>query len=66
MPNGKAGGRKVLPLAAALFIEHIKNAMGAMTKGRCVQPGQGAFELREAQSVYNAIVEHENLDIGPK
>jgi hypothetical protein len=33
------------------FIERIKNAMGAMAKGRCVQPGEGAFELREAQSV---------------
>jgi putative transposase len=25
------------------FIERIKNAMGAMAKGRCVQPGEGAF-----------------------
>ena len=40
--------------------------MGAMAKGRCVQPGEGAFELREAQSIYNAIFDHENRDIGPK
>ena len=48
------------------FIERIKNAMGAMAKGRRVQPDEGAFELREAQSVYNAIFYHENRDIGPK
>ncbi len=48
------------------FIERIKRAMGAMAKGRCVQPGEGAFELREAQSAYNAIFDTENRDIGPK
>jgi putative transposase len=48
------------------FIERIKNAMAALAKGRCVQPGEGAFELREAQSVYNAIFDHENRDIDPK
>ena len=41
-------------------------AMGAMAKSRCVHSGEGAFELREAQSGYNAIFEHENRDIDPK
>jgi len=48
------------------FIERIKKAMGAMAKGRRVQPGEGAFELREAQSVYNAIFDHQNRDLDPK
>ena len=48
------------------FIERIKKAMGAMAKGRCVQPGEGTFKLREAQSVHNAIFDHENRDIDPK
>jgi hypothetical protein len=47
-------------------IERIKKAMGAMAKGRCVQPGEGAFELREAQSAYKAIFNHENRDIDQK
>ena len=56
-----------IAVGGSLFIERIKNAMGAMAKGRCVQPGEGAFELREAQSVIdNAIFDHENRDIGPK
>jgi hypothetical protein len=42
------------------FIERIKNAMGAMAKGRSVQPTKGAFELREAQSAYNAIFGPQN------
>ena len=45
------------------FIERIKNAMGAMAKGRCIQPGEGAFELRETQSAYNTIFDNENHDI---
>jgi hypothetical protein len=49
-----------------LFIEPIKKAMGAMAKGRCLQPGEGAFELREAQSLYNAIFNQKNHDIDPK
>ena len=48
------------------FIERIKNAMGAMAKGRSVQPTKGAFELREAQSAYNAIFDPENQRIEPK
>jgi hypothetical protein len=40
--------------------------MGAMAKGRSVQPTEGAFELREVQSVYNSIFDPENRDIGPK
>jgi hypothetical protein len=48
------------------FIERIKNAMGAMAKGRSVQPTKGAFELREAQSAYNAIFDPENRNIDPK
>ena len=35
-------------------------------KGRCVQPGEGTFELRETQFAYNAIFDHENRDIDPK
>jgi putative transposase len=45
------------------FIERIKRAMGAMAKGRSVQPTEGAFELREAQSAYNPIFDPENRDI---
>jgi hypothetical protein len=48
------------------FIARIKNARGAMAKGRCVQPGDGAFGLRAAQSVYTAIFDYENRDIDPK
>ena len=48
------------------FIERIKKAMGAMAIGRCVQPGEGAFELRESQSIYNEIIDQENRDIAPK
>ena len=48
------------------FIERIKKAMGAMAMGCCVQPGEDAFELREAQSAYNAIFDNENRDLGPK
>jgi putative transposase len=48
------------------FIERIKTAMGAMAKGRSVQPTKGAFELREAQSAYNAIFDPVNRKIDPK
>ena len=41
------------------FIDRIKNAMGAMAKGRFIQPTDGAFELREAQSAYTAILDPE-------
>ena len=44
----------------------IKNATGAMAKGRLIQPSDGAFELLEAQSAYTAIFDPENGDIGPK
>ena len=47
------------------FIERIKNAMGAMAKGRSVHPTEGAFELREEQSAYNSIFDPENLNIDP-
>jgi putative transposase len=46
-----------IAVGSSPFIERIKNAMGAMAKGRRVQPGESAFELREAQSAYNAIFE---------
>ena len=48
------------------FIERIKNAIGSMARGRSVQPSGGAFELRETQSAYNAILDPENRDIAPK
>ena len=48
------------------FIERIKNAMGVMAKGRLVHPTEGTFELREAQSAYNAIFGPENCKIDPK
>jgi putative transposase len=57
---------KSIAVGGSPFIERIKKAMGVMAKGRCVQPGEGAFELREAQSVYNAIFDHENRDIDPQ
>jgi hypothetical protein len=59
-------GTESIAVGSSLFIERIKSAMGAMAKGRCVQPGEGAFELRDVQSGYNAIIDHENRDIGPK
>ena len=48
------------------FIQRIKNAMGTMAKGRSVQTTEEAFELREAQSAYNAIFGPENRIIDPK
>jgi hypothetical protein len=66
-PNRKVGVRiKRIAVGGRPLIERIKNTMGAMAKGRCVQPSEGAFELREAQSVYNAIFDHENRDIDPQ
>ena len=55
-----------IAVGSSPFIERIKKAMGAMAKGRCVQPGEGAFELRETQFSYNSIFDHENRDIDPK
>ena len=48
------------------FIERIKNAMGAMAKGRFIQSTEGTFELREAQSAYNSIFDPKNHNIDPK
>ena len=39
-----------IAVGSSPFIERIKNAVGAMAKRRSVQPTEGAFELREAQS----------------
>ena len=55
-----------IAVGSSPFIERIKNTMGAMAKGRSVQPTESAFKLREAQSVYNAIFDPENRDIDPK
>ena len=55
-----------IAVGGSLFIERIKKAMGAIAKGRCCQPGEGAFELRKAQSLYNAIFNQKNRDIDPK
>jgi putative transposase len=55
-----------IAVGSSPFIERIKKAMGAMAKGRCVQSGEDAFELRETQFAYNAIFDHENRDIDPK
>ena len=49
-----------------LFIERIKNTMGAMAKSRCVRPAKGAFELRESLSDYSSIFNLKNRDIDPK
>jgi hypothetical protein len=54
---------EIVAIGSSPFVERVRNAMA---KGRCVQPGEGAFELREAQSVYNAIFDHENRNIDPK
>jgi hypothetical protein len=40
--------------------------MGVMVKGRLVQPTEGAFELREAQSAYNPIFDPKNRKIARK
>ena len=55
-----------IAVGSSTFIERIKKVMGAMAMGRCVQPGEGAFELRETQFTYNAIFDDENRDIDPK
>ena len=55
-----------IAVGSSPFIEHIKNAMGAMATGRSVRPTEGAFELREKQSAYNSIFGLENRDINPK
>ncbi len=49
-----------IAVGSSPFVEHIKNAMGAMAKGRSIQPTEGSFELREAQCVYNSIFDPEN------
>jgi putative transposase len=41
-----------IAVGSSPFIERIKNAMGAMAKGRAIQSAEGAFELREAQSTF--------------
>ena len=48
------------------FAERIKNAMGAMARGRSIRGIKNGFELRESQSGYNAIFDPENCDIAPK
>ena len=55
-----------IAVGSSPFIERIKNAMGAMAKGRSIQATEGAFELREAQSAYNSIFDPKNRDIDPK
>ena len=55
-----------IAVGSSPFIERIKNAMGAMARGRSVHPDEGAFELREAQSAYIAIFDAKNRDIDPK
>lgn len=37
--------------------------MGYMARGRVIREGEAGFELREAQSGYNVIFEHKNIDI---
>ena len=56
-----------IAVGSSPFIERIKNAMGAMAKGRFVKSStEGAFELRETQSPYNAFFGPENRDLGLK
>ena len=55
-----------IAMGSSPFIEHIKNAMEAMAKGRSIQPTKGSFELREAQSAYNSIFDPKNRDIDPQ
>ena len=45
------------------FAKRVKNAMGAMAKGRCIRGIKDGFELRESQSAYNAIFDPKNCDI---
>jgi len=53
-------------VSSSPFIERIKNAMGAMARGRAIKPTEEAFELREEQSAYNSILGSKNRDIDPK
>ena len=55
-----------IAVGSSPFIERIKSAMGAMAKGRTIQPTEGAYELREAQSAYNSIYDPKNRDIDSK
>ena len=55
-----------IAVGSGSFIEHIKNAMGAMARGRAIKPTDGAYELREEQSTYNSIFNPKNRDIDPK
>jgi putative transposase len=55
-----------IAVGSSPFIERIKKAMGAMAKGRSIQPAEGSFELRKTQSDHNSIFEPNNRDIGPK
>ena len=55
-----------IAVGSSPFIERIKNAMGAMARGRSVHPDEGAFELREAQPAYIAVFDAKNCDIDPK
>ena len=54
-----------IAVGGSSFVERIKAAMGVMAKGRTVRPAEGAFELREAQSAYSAILRPKNRDINP-
>ena len=49
-----------IAVGSSPFIERIKTAMEAMARRRSVHPTAGAFELREAQSAYNAIFDPKN------
>jgi len=40
--------------------------MGAMAKGRTIRGIEDGFELRESQSVYNAVLDTENCNIAPQ
>jgi len=48
------------------FANRIKTAMGAMAKGRTIRGIEDGFELRESQSVYNAVLDTENCNIAPQ
>ena len=53
-------------VGSSTFIDRIRNAMGAMAKGRQPYSKDGEVELREAQAPYIAFFGTKNRNIDPK
>ncbi len=49
-----------IAVGSSEFAGGIKNAMGAMARGRTIRRIENAFKLRKTQSAYKAIFDPEN------